>query len=179
LHYWPEFRGPPQNADFFEHAYTNSEKHREINAWWTDGQGYHSAINPAFMVDTRKTEGGEFKLAFIRCAFMDSRVVLRKMVMTDKHGNVITDGIPKTPLSIPFRQKQFPLFLGRGDGIDVWRNYAEIIFKSEVSISKSPYQILIVGYYFRKDGSKQDFSTTIKMKLERSRKIENIANCWP
>lgn len=166
-------------ADFHDHNYTNSGSHREINAWWTEGEGFQSSANPAFMVDARKTEGGEVRIGFIRSLGADDKVYIKNMFMTDKHANSVPTNAPSPIFSIPIQKKQFPLFKDHGDGIDVWRGYAEIQFTPRVSISRSPYRISLNGYYLRSNGSKEIIQSTIIMDMKRTRKITNIADCWP
>ncbi|WP_367874148.1 hypothetical protein [Luteolibacter sp. Populi] len=166
-------------ADFHEHNYTNVGGHREINAWWREGDAsFNTALNPALMAHTGSAAGGEIRLGFIRPPGKDASVVVEELAMEDRRGKPVAVGVA-LPLRLPFKKEDFPICGVKDQEGPVMKHYAEFTIRPEVSIAAAPYRITLRGYYRRSGGAKERIDTRIVMDLKRERDFSSIVECWP
>ena len=166
-------------ADFHDHNYSNVGGHREINAWWREGdESFNTDVNPALMAHTGSAAGGEIQLGFIRPAGKDASVVVEELTIEDRRGKPGAVGVA-LPLRLPFKKKDFPICGVKGQDGPVTKHYAEFAIRPEVSIAAAPYRITLRGHYRKSGGAKERIDTCIVMDLKRERELSNIADCWP
>ncbi|WP_035605491.1 hypothetical protein [Haloferula sp. BvORR071] len=166
-------------ADFHEHNYINTGGHREINAWWQQGnKGFNTEINPVLMADGGSSEDGEIRLGFIRPRGRDRSVVVELLAMEDRRGKVVDPGVG-LPLRLAFKRKEFSIYgVPRQEG-PVAKHYAEFKIHPELSIAAAPYHITLRGYYLSGGGARERIDARIVMDLKRERELTGIVDCWP